>query len=155
AFLMIDLDRFKQVNDSLGHQVGDRLLAQVSQRLRAVLTDNEQCGRLGGDEFAVVIRDASQSQYIERVAEAIIGSLSQPYEVDRHRLYVGASVGSAMGPRDGSTVETLMRNADLALYRAKDQGGSEHCAYQPELHANAEERRQLELALRQAIGNRE
>jgi diguanylate cyclase (GGDEF)-like protein/PAS domain S-box-containing protein len=155
AFLMIDLDRFKQVNDSLGHQVGDRLLAQVSQRLRAVLTDNEQCGRLGGDEFAVVIRDASQSQYVQRVADAIIGSLSQPYEVDHHRLYVGASVGSAIGPRDGSTVETLMRNADLALYRAKDQGGSEHCAYEPELHANAEERRQLELALRQAIGNQE
>jgi diguanylate cyclase (GGDEF)-like protein len=152
---MIDLDRFKQVNDSLGHQVGDRLLAQVSQRLRAVLTDNEQCGRLGGDEFAVVIRDASQSQYVQRVADAIIGSLSQPYEVDHHRLYVGASVGSAIGPRDGSTVETLMRNADLALYRAKDQGGSEHCAYEPELHANAEERRQLELALRQAIGNQE
>ncbi len=155
AFLMIDLDRFKQVNDSLGHQVGDRLLAQVSQRLRAVLSDNEQCGRLGGDEFAVVIRDASQSDSVGRVADAIIGSLSQPYEVDNHRLYVGASVGSAVGPRDGSTVETLMRNADLALYRAKDLGGSEHCAYEPELHANAEERRRLELALRQAIGNRE
>src|SRR5690606_16115299 len=111
AFLMIDLDRFKQVNDSLGHQVGDRLLAQVSQRLRAVVGDNEQCGRLGGDEFAVVIRDASQSGCVERIAEAIIASLSQPYEVDHHRLYVGASVGSAMGPRDGVTVEMLMRNA--------------------------------------------
>jgi len=155
AFLMIDLDRFKQVNDSLGHQVGDRLLAQVSQRLRAVISDNEQCGRLGGDEFAVVIRDASQPKCVERVAEAIIGSLSQPYEVDHHRLYVGASVGSAMGPRDGNTVETLMRNADLALYRAKDQGGSAHCAYEPALHANAEERRRLELALRHAIGNEE
>ena len=155
AFLMIDLDRFKQVNDSLGHQVGDRLLAQVSQRLRAVAGENEQCGRLGGDEFAVVIRDASKPDCIERIAEAIIHSLSQPYEVDHHNLYVGASVGSAVGPRDGSTVEMLMRNADLALYRAKDQGGGEHCRYEPSLHANAEERRQLELALRHAIGKQE
>jgi diguanylate cyclase (GGDEF)-like protein/PAS domain S-box-containing protein len=155
AFLMIDLDRFKQVNDSLGHQVGDRLLAQVSQRLRAVIGDNEQCGRLGGDEFAVVIRDASQIGSVERVAAAIIETLSQSYEVDHHRLYVGASVGSAVGPRDGGSVEMLMRNADLALYRAKDQGGGEHCAYEPALHAHAEERRQLELALRHAIGNRE
>jgi diguanylate cyclase (GGDEF)-like protein/PAS domain S-box-containing protein len=155
AFLMIDLDRFKQVNDSLGHQVGDRLLAQVSQRLRAVLGENEQCGRLGGDEFAVVIRDASKPDSIERVANAVIESLSQPYEVDHHRLYVGASVGSAMGPRDGTTVEMLMRNADLALYRSKDQGGGEHCAYEPALHASAEERRLLELALRHAIGKNE
>jgi len=155
AFLMIDLDRFKHVNDSLGHQIGDRLLAQVSKRLQAVIGDGEQCGRLGGDEFAVVIRDASKIGAVERVGNAIIETLSQPYEVDHHRLFVGASVGSAVGPRDGNTVEMLMRNADLALYRAKDQGGGEHCAYEPSLHASVEERRQLELALRQAIGKEE
>ncbi len=155
AFLMIDLDRFKSVNDSLGHQVGDRLLAQVSQRLKAVIGANEQCGRLGGDEFAVVIRDASESGCIERVAEAVIDALSQPYDVDHHKLFVGASVGSAVGPQDGNTVETLMRNADLALYRAKDEGGGAHCRYEPSLHANAEERRKLELSLRQAIGKDE
>jgi diguanylate cyclase (GGDEF)-like protein len=155
AFLMIDLDRFKSVNDSLGHQVGDRLLAQVSQRLKAVIGPNEQCGRLGGDEFAIVIRDASDKGAIERVAESVIEALSQPYEVDHHKLFVGASVGSAVGPKDGNTVEMLMRNADLALYRAKDEGGGEHCRYEPSLHANAEERRQLELSLRQAIGKDE
>lgn len=155
AFLMIDLDRFKQVNDSLGHQVGDRLLAQVSQRLRSVLGENEECGRLGGDEFAVVIRDATQQGRIAAVAEAIITTLSQPYEVDHHKLFVGASVGSAIGPRDGNSVETLMRNADLALYRAKDEGGGTHCRYEPALHADAEERRKLELSLRQAIGKEE
>jgi diguanylate cyclase (GGDEF)-like protein len=155
AFLMIDLDRFKQVNDSLGHQIGDRLLAQVSQRLKAVIGANEQCGRLGGDEFAIVIRDASEAGTIARVADAVIESLSQPYDVDHHKLFVGASVGSAVGPKDGSTVEMLMRNADLALYRAKDEGGGQHCRYEPALHANVEERRKLELALRQAIGNEE
>jgi predicted signal transduction protein with EAL and GGDEF domain len=89
------------------------------------------------------------------VAKSVIARLSQPYEVDHHTLYVGASVGSAIGPRDGKTVEELMRNADLALYRAKDDGGNEHRNYEPLLHANAEERRQLEFALRQALEKRE
>jgi diguanylate cyclase (GGDEF)-like protein/PAS domain S-box-containing protein len=155
AFLMIDLDRFKAVNDSLGHQVGDKLLAEVSARLKGVLTENEFCGRLGGDEFAIVIRDATDRSCIERVAKNVIARLSQPYEVEQHTLYVGASVGSALGPRDGRTVEELMRNADLALYRAKDDGGGEHRSYEPALHANAEERRQLEFALRRALENRE
>ena len=155
AFLMIDLDRFKSVNDSLGHQVGDKLLAQVSHRMKQVAGENCQIGRLGGDEFAVVIRDASDVDAIQRVALAVIDSLSHPYNVDNHTLFIGASVGSAVGPRDGDTVEALMRNADLALYRAKDQGGGEHCNYEPSLHANAEERRKLETALRQAVGNQE
>jgi len=155
AFLMIDLDRFKSVNDSLGHLVGDKLLAQVSARLKALMSENESCGRLGGDEFAIVIRDASDRGCIERVARSVVAKLSQPYEVDNHTLYVGASVGSAIGPRDGKTVEELMRNADLALYRAKDDGGNEHRNYEPALHANAEERRQLEFALRQALEKRE
>jgi diguanylate cyclase (GGDEF)-like protein/PAS domain S-box-containing protein len=155
AFLMIDLDRFKAVNDTLGHQVGDQLLARVSERLKSLMTENELCGRLGGDEFAVVIRDASEKERVEQVARAVIETLSQPYEVDHHTLYVGASVGSAIGPRDGKTVETLMRNADLALYRSKDEGGGQHFGYEPALHAHAEERRKLEFSLRQALENDE
>ena len=151
AFLMIDLDRFKAVNDTLGHQVGDQLLARVSERLREQMSENELCGRLGGDEFAIVIRDASDLDHVDRVARRVIERLSQPYEVDHHTLFVGASVGSAIGPRDGSTVETLMRNADLALYRSKDEGGGLHFVYEPALHANAEERRRLELSLRRAL----
>ena len=148
AFLMIDLDRFKQVNDSLGHQIGDLMLAEVSQRLKALASDNELCGRLGGDEFAVVIRDASERGIIERFAQSVIDALSQPYRIENHNLYIGASVGSAIGSRDGDSVEMLMRNADLALYRAKDEGGGEHCKFEPTLHAEAEERRQLEASLR-------
>lgn len=155
ALMMIDLDRFKAVNDSLGHLVGDQLLAQVSKRLKSLMGENELCGRLGGDEFAVVIRDASDKAVVDNVARRIISHLSQPYEVDHHTLYVGASVGSAMGPRDGSNVEELMRNADLALYGAKDEGGGNHCAYEPSLHANAEERRQLEFSLRRALERKE
>ena len=155
AFLMIDLDRFKAVNDTLGHLVGDQLLARVSERLKAIMSENEMCGRLGGDEFAIVIRDASDPHRLQAVAASIINQLSQPYEVDHHTLYIGASVGSAIGPRDGNTVETLMRNADLALYRSKEEGGGQHFNYEPSLHAHAEERRKLEFSLRRALEKNE
>jgi diguanylate cyclase (GGDEF)-like protein len=155
AFMMIDLDRFKSVNDTLGHHVGDQLLARVSERLKEQMGENELCGRLGGDEFAIVMRDASDLEQVNCLAKAVIKVLSQPYEIDHHTLYIGASIGSAIGPRDGSTVETLMRNADLALYRAKDSGGNAHFTYEPALHANAEERRRLEFSLRRALDNNE
>ncbi len=155
AFMMIDLDRFKAVNDTLGHPVGDRLLGRVSERLKQLMTDNEMIGRLGGDEFAVVVRDATDTAKIERLARTIIDALSKPYEVDQHTLYIGASVGLATGPRDGRTAETLIRSADLALYRSKDAGGGTYHSYEPQLHMAAEERRVLEIALRSAVQNGE
>ena len=155
GFMMIDLDRFKAVNDTLGHPVGDRLLARVADRLRSIMTDNELCGRLGGDEFAIVIKDASNPQYMEALGKKIIETLARPYEVDQHTLYIGASVGTAIGPRDGRTVEMLMRSADLALYRSKDQGGGAHNQYEPKLHVHAEERRVMEIALRKALDKNE
>jgi len=155
ALMMIDLDRFKAVNDTLGHPVGDRLLGKVSERLATLLAEREIVGRLGGDEFAVVVRDASDPLRVERLARAIIEALSRPYEVDQHTLYIGASVGVATSPRDGRSAETLIRSADLALYRSKDQGGGVFHAYEPQLHAQAEERRVLEMALRQALANDE
>ncbi len=151
AFMMIDLDRFKAVNDTLGHQIGDRLLGRVSERLKRLTTDDEMIGRLGGDEFAVVIRDGTDGDRLERLARAIIVSLSEPYEVDQHTLYIGASIGLAVGPRDGRTPEMLIRAADLALYRSKDNGGGTFHAYEPQLHVEAEERRVLEIALRHAL----
>lgn len=151
AFLMIDLDRFKTVNDTLGHQTGDKLLSQVARRLRQICSGTEFCGRIGGDEFAVVIPRPGGSLAIDRLAGEIISGLSAPYHVDQHMLFVGASVGSAVSPQDGAESEALIRSADLALYRAKDEGGGVHCAYEPQLHAQAEERRKLELALRDAL----
>ncbi|MFN2100141.1 putative bifunctional diguanylate cyclase/phosphodiesterase [Altererythrobacter sp. MF3-039] len=155
AFLMVDLDRFKSINDSLGHLVGDKLLAQVSDRLRSLMDEDDMCGRLGGDEFGVVLRDANDASVVAAKAEKIIERLSEPYRVNNQTLYVGASVGSALGPRDGETVEEILRNADLALYRAKDEGGGSHFAYMPSLHAVAEERRKLEVSLRDALPNNE
>ncbi len=155
AFMMIDLDRFKAVNDTLGHPIGDRLLTRVAERLNNLMTEKNMCGRLGGDEFGVVVRDASDAGKLQRLARSIIESLSKPYEVDQHTLYIGASIGTAIGPRDGRSVEMLIRSADLALYRSKDQGGGTHHAYEPQLHAHAEERRVLEIALRKALEKNE
>ena len=151
AFMMIDLDRFKAVNDTLGHPIGDRLLSRVSERLTQLMGDGQLCGRLGGDEFAVVVRDATDTAAVEALAKAIIDTLSRPYEIDEHTLYIGASVGLATGPRDGRTAEMLIRSADLALYRAKDGGRGMYMTYEPALHVQAEERRTLELALRHAL----
>ena len=151
AFMMIDLDRFKAVNDTLGHPIGDRLLSRVSERLGQLMTPNELIGRLGGDEFAVVVNDASDTQRVERLAQTIIDTLSRPYEIDQHTLYIGASVGVATSPRDGRSAETLIRSADLALYRSKDTGGGVYHTYEPQLHVAAEERRVLEMALRKAL----
>lgn len=151
GFFMIDLDRFKAVNDTLGHPVGDRLLAQVAKRLQMIMTENELVGRLGGDEFAVVLKDATDAQYVNTVARKIIDAVSKPYEVDQNTLFIGASIGSAVGPVDGRTVELLMRSADLALYRSKELGGNSHNSYQHKLHASAEERRLMEFELRNAL----
>ncbi len=155
AFMMIDLDRFKAVNDTLGHPIGDRLLGRVSERLSQMMSANELVGRLGGDEFAVVVRDATDTAAVETFARTIIETLSRPYEVDQHTLYIGASVGVATGPRDGRTAEMLVRSADLALYRSKDAGGGSYHLYEPQLHVVAEERRVMEMELRRALERRQ
>ncbi len=151
AMLMIDLDRFKAVNDTLGHPVGDKLLAQVAARLKGILDRGMTCGRLGGDEFAVILHDVASADAAEDLAKRIIATISRPYVVDNHQLFVGASIGFAIGPQDGATVETLTRNADLALYKSKDRGGNVAAAYVASLHAQAEERRVMEQELRGAL----
>lgn len=155
AFLMIDLDRFKAVNDTLGHPIGDRLLAQVAGRLNQLGNENVSSGRLGGDEFAVVMREIAGTEDVERLGARLVDHLSRPYEVDQHTIYVGASIGYAIGPRDGATVEALTRNADLALYRSKEQGGGTVSSYEPSLHDQARERREIEIELRSALSRNE
>lgn len=155
AFLMIDLDRFKAVNDTLGHPIGDRLLAQVAARLKQLCTDSVIAGRLGGDEFGVVMREIDGIDAVERLGHRIVEVVSRPYEIDQHTLYVGASLGYAIGPRDGATVEALTRNADLALYRSKDKGGGCVNSYEPTLHDQARERREIEIELRSALARDE
>ena len=129
ALLIIDLDRFKAVNDTLGHPVGDKLLAQVAARLKGLMERGMTCGRLGGDEFAVVLHNVPSADVAEGLAKRLITTISRPYVVDNHQLFVGASIGYAIGPQDGATVETLTRNADLALYKSKDKGGNVVAGY--------------------------
>jgi len=155
AMLMIDLDRFKAVNDTLGHPVGDKLLAQVAARLKGLMERGMTCGRLGGDEFAVILHNVPSAEAAEELARRLINTISRPYVVDNHQLFVGASVGYAIGPKDGATVETLTRNADLALYKSKDRGGNVVAGYVASLHAQAEERRVMEQELRGALERRE
>jgi diguanylate cyclase (GGDEF)-like protein/PAS domain S-box-containing protein len=153
AVFLIDLDRFKQVNDTLGHPAGDALLTQVSQRLERVIDKFGQVGRLGGDEFQIVIPGVHKHDVLAEMATRVIAALSQPYLIDGHRVVIGASVGIACAPENGVTAEALIRNADLALYAAKDGGRGRHHFYAADLHSDAEERRQLEQDLRDAIAS--
>ena len=151
ALLLVDIDRFKTVNDSLGHLAGDSLLRQVADRFSASLGRGMMAGRLGGDEFAIVMPDASDTDAVERVARQLVDALDQPFGYDGQHLFVGASVGIAFGPLNGGTVEELIRSADLALYRAKAEGGGRICFYDPSLYSQVEERRRLELLIPGAL----
>jgi diguanylate cyclase (GGDEF)-like protein len=151
AVLLVDLDRFKTINDSLGHVAGDHLLQQVSRSFETVISDEMTAGRLGGDEFAIVVPHAESRDGLAQLCLALVSALQGPFLYREQRLFVGASVGVAIGPGDGDTVEEMIRNADLALYRAKTGSGNDIRFYEPELHARAEERRRIELALHGAM----
>ncbi|HTN15225.1 MAG TPA: EAL domain-containing protein [Sphingomonadaceae bacterium] len=151
SVLLLDLDRFKQVNDTMGHPAGDALLKQVAQRLERTVGEKGLVGRLGGDEFQVILPGNVGRDRLAYLAQDVINSLSQPYSIDGHRVMIGASVGISIAPDHGATSEALIRNADLALYAAKDGGRGRYHFYADDLHSRAEERRQLEQDLRDAI----
>jgi len=153
AVFLIDLDRFKQVNDTLGHPAGDQLLKQVAQRLERGVGSAGRVGRLGGDEFQIILPGRIERPMLAQIAAHIIESLSQSYNLDGSRVMIGASIGIAIAPDDGVTSEALIRNADLALYAAKDGGRGRFHFYAPDLHSDAEERRQLEEDLRDALAH--
>ncbi len=151
AVLFVDLDRFKEVNDTLGHAIGDELLVAVTQRLVAHLRTADTLARLGGDEFICVIEDLKDSHEAQRVAEKLIELLSQPFTIQAHELFVAASIGICLYPDDGEDVDTLVRNADTAMYQAKAHGRSRSHFYTPEMTRHAQERSHLENLLRRAI----
>ena len=151
AVMLLDLDRFKQVNDTLGHPAGDALLKQISRRLEHAVGDMGRVGRLGGDEFEVIVPGQADRERLATLAREIIEALSKPYSIEGHRVVIGASVGISIAPDNGVTGEALIRNADLALYAAKDGGRGRYHFYAPSLHSQAEERRHLEQDLRDAI----
>ncbi len=154
ALLFVDLDRFKQVNDSLGHVAGDRLLREVAARLTRLIPEGAQIGRLGGDEFAIILPDAT-ARKAEALARHVVAALAEPFVIDGARARIGASVGYALGPGDGDTVELLLKSADLALYEVKTDGRGAACRFVPEIGERAAERRVLETDLSQALARNE
>jgi len=155
AALCVDLDLFKNVNDSFGHPIGDRLLRSVADRLRSHLVGNNLVARLGGDEFAVILTNIVSPNEASDYAARLIKTLSEAYEIDGIEVVIGASIGIALSPGDGETSEELMRNSDMALYRAKSDGGGVHRFFEREMDRQAQKRRDMELDLRRAFANGE
>ncbi|MBU0689818.1 MAG: EAL domain-containing protein [Gammaproteobacteria bacterium] len=151
AMLFIDLDHFKHINDSLGHDIGDELLKQVSDRLKVCLRRTDTLARQGGDEFIALITDIGSETEASFVAEKMIAACAAGFEVNGHLLHVTPSIGISMCPEDGNTQVQLMRNADLAMYRAKDSGRNRFAFYEEQMNRKAVERLRLENDLRSAI----
>ena len=148
---VLDLDHFKHVNDTLGHPAGDKLLRMVADRLRGLLRDTDTVARMGGDEFAIVQVAIAAPTDATALAHRIIAVVSEPYDVEGHQVVIGASIGIAVGPSDGVSSDEIMRNADLALYRAKGDGRGAFRFFEPEMDAQMQARRALECDLRKAL----
>ncbi len=151
AVLSLDLDRFKGVNDMLGHPIGDLLLKTAAERMRACVREGDVIARLGGDEFAIVQAPVTDPREVPTLAGRLIETISAPYELGGHEVMVGTSIGVALAPADGATPDELMKNADLALYRAKADGGGAYRFFEAQMDARMQARRALELDLRKAI----
>jgi diguanylate cyclase (GGDEF)-like protein len=152
SVLMLDLDRFKQVNDSLGHAIGDSLLKAVADRLRRLARDDDIVARLGGDEFAVIqASDTNQRDQATVLANRILVSLTEPYDIDGRKIVIGTSIGITLAPHDAEDADALVRHADLALYKAKSEGRNRYRFFETAMEAEARERRDLEEDLRRAI----
>jgi diguanylate cyclase (GGDEF)-like protein len=150
AVLFLDLDRFKIVNDSLGHLAGDRLLVEVGRRLEEALRPGDTVARLGGDEFTVLLEDLPEPGEARRVADRILQALTEPFEVNQRELYLSASIGIAIAPA-GATPDEVIRDADAAMYRAKSEGKGRHAMFDTALHEAAVARLDLETRLRRGL----
>ena len=153
AVLCIDLDRFKAVNDTYGHQAGDRLLQLVAERIPANVRSNDAAARIGGDEFIVLLSGIVRRDSITLLARRLIEELSEPFELGGYEARIGASIGIAVGPQHGTLAEVLIKNADIALYRAKTEGRGEFRFFESGMDRQTEARRALEQELRQAVAD--
>jgi len=151
AVFFLDLDRFKNINDTMGHSTGDALLIAVGERLRATVRDTDCVARSGGDEFVVVLTDMADVRSVAKIAQTIVRRLADSYVIDGREMFATASIGVSLYPDDGRDVETLVRNADIAMYQAKERGGNGFHFYTPSMHAEAVKRLLLENDLRVAL----
>ncbi len=155
ALLFIDLDHFKIINDSLGHQVGDKLLIECSNRLTGATRSTDTVARLGGDEFVVLLPGATEENHIANIADTLVHALSQPTTIDGRELTVTPSIGIAVWPVDGEDLTTLVKHADVAMFHAKSQGRNQYSFFRQEMNERVNERLTIESALRRAIDRRE
>ena len=155
GILFFDLDRFKQINDTLGHPVGDRLLQQVALRLSSRLSRHATVARMGGDEFTILMPDVPNQDVMEETAQALLEAMDEAFEIDEQELFVTASIGVSLAPRDGLDAATLLKNADTAMYRAKEEGRDGFRVYTPSMNARAKDRLELETQLRRALDKNE
>ena len=155
AVVFMDLDHFKFVNDSLGHSTGDKLLKAMGERLRAALREGDTVGRVGGDEFVLILADQNNEEVIFRAMQRISAKVAEPIVIDGKELYVTCSAGISLYPQDGPDVDTLLKNADAAMYRAKEHGRSNFQFYTSEMNERVNERLALEGALRRALEREE
>lgn len=155
AVMFIDLDRFKQVNDMLGHVGGDNLLKEVAGRLKKVVRKGDTIARLGGDEFTVLVQQADNEGVVAEIAQSLIDDLRMPFVVDNHHFYVTASAGIAIYPSDGKTGQDLMKHADIAMYRAKERGGNNFQLFTRGLNEKILKRIEMETSLRHALDRNE
>jgi diguanylate cyclase (GGDEF)-like protein len=153
--LFVDVDRFKSVNDELGHSGGDGVLARVAGRLQSCVRPTDTVARLSGDEFALLLEHMATPEEAAMVSERVIASLAKPFRVNGHEVYVSASLGISISPTDGSDPDALLKNADMAMYRAKQAGRNTYRYFLPEMNARAAERLRTETELRGALGRRE
>ena len=155
ALLSLDLDNFKTINESLGHSQGDQLLVEVGKRLQRLLPDSDAIARTGGDEFEIILEHKENMPWIDLLAQRMIDALGAPFMLDGHSVYVGASIGIALYPADGTSVETLQSNADAALHQAKAHGRGVMRFFSPEMSSRAKTRLTLEADLRRAFDHDE
>lgn len=155
ALLFLDLDHFKAVNDTFGHPIGDKLLVEVSSRLKSVTPSGAFASRLGGDEFAILIPKSVSPEEMEALASNILRSIVEPFELEGEKMVVGVSIGMAMAPRHGTRPDQILRNVDLALYRAKESGRNGYKMFESGMDSQARERRALEFDLKYALENDE
>ena len=155
AILCLDLDNFKQVNDTLGHQIGDDLLCLAAQRLKQSIRETDFIARLGGDEFAIILRGVEQTSVINLTSQRILDALATPFTIDGHDINVSTSIGISVAPEDGCESELLMKRADIALYHSKGLGGNSFSYFEPTMDAKMQERHALERDLRKALENEE
>lgn len=151
ALLFIDLDRFKTINDSLGHHIGDQLLIQAAKRLLSLVRSSDTLARLGGDEFVVLMQTGASHATAAQLAHKIIAGFKQPFSIDGKELHIGCSIGITLFPEDGTDADTLLKHADVAMYRAKEAGRDGHVRYSLELSLAMSQKLELESALRGAV----